>query len=150
MPDDVAQAVRKVSRWVAVESYDLAARIMREADALSYARPFFTESQSTEGESTTEVLVRYREPADMPANLRAAGVLPEVHGAMLASVVLLLAGVPDLRLRVVWFDPAPYFEWLDTAGHNLSDDSEQLRSKWATLRALPAQAMPPRGDQPPA
>ena len=33
---------------------------------------------------------------------------------------------------------------------NASDDSEQLRSRWATLRALPAQAMPPRGDQPPA
>lgn len=150
VPDDVAQAVRQVARWVAVESYDLAARIMREADVLSYARPFFTESQSTEGESTAEVLVRYREPADMPANLRAAGVLPEVHGAMLASVVLLLAGVPDLRLRVVWFDPAAYFEWLHAAGHKPSDDSEQLRSQWATLRALPAQAMPPRGDQPPA
>lgn len=134
VPDDVAQAVRQVARWVAVESAALAASIEREAAA---------------GVAPV-VLVRYREAAEIPAKLRAAGVLPEVHGAMLARVVLQLSGVQNKPPRVVWFEPANYFEWLDTAGHKPSDDSEQLRSQWAAVRALPAQAMPPRGDQPPA
>ena len=135
VPDDVAQAVRQVARWVAVESAALAASIEREAAA----------------GAAPAVLVRYREAAEMPAKLRAAGVLPEVHGAMLARAACWrLAGLQDRGPRVVWFEPAPYFEWLHAAGHKPGDDSEQLRSQWATLRALSAQAMPPRGDQPPA
>jgi DNA-binding XRE family transcriptional regulator len=135
VPDDVAQAVRQVARYVAVESAALAADIEREAVA----------------GVVPVVLVRYREASEMPAKLRAAGLLPEVHGAMLARAACWrLVGLQDFAPRVVWFEPANYFEWLDTAGHKPSDDSEQLRSRWATLRALPAQAMPPRGDQPPA
>ena len=139
VPDDVAQAVRQVARWVSVESFAVRSSLISSEWRRRSAAGF-----------SSVALVRYREAAEMPERLRAAGAIPEVHGAMLARVVMQLSSVGTQPPRVVWFDPASYFEWLDTAGHKPSDDSEELRSQWATLRALPAQAMPPRGDQPPA
>jgi transcriptional regulator with XRE-family HTH domain len=92
------------------------------------------------------VLIRYRETGHMQADHRAQGLRSDVHGAMVSRLVLdLLAH--GLRVRVVWFDPQSYADWL--AQEVDKPDGGGARIDWAK-HAIADQATPHAGDQPPA
>jgi transcriptional regulator with XRE-family HTH domain len=136
VPDDVATMARTLARWVAAEAAEIVAQSL--AERASHGGPV--------------VLLRYREAAHLPGERKNGASMPtEAHGAALARVVLALRQQnPDEPPRVVWFDPAPYFAWLEAAGFAPGHgDTAAQRSRWARLQALPSQAIPPRGDQPP-
>lgn len=136
VPHDVATTARTLARWVAAE----AAELLASAKA------------TTAGHGGPVVLIRYRDATHLAAERKNGASVPtEAHGAALARVVLaLLQQNPDEPPRVVWFEPAPYFAWLEAAGFAPGQgDSAAHRQRWARVHALPSQAIPPRGDQPP-
>ena len=92
------------------------------------------------------VLIRYHEAADMTQADRLAGLLPEVHGAIVTRVVLDLMG-EGFTPRVVWFDPAAYTAWATLQGQGPDQDTPDTRGAWAA-EAIKA-AIPHPGDQPP-
>jgi hypothetical protein len=78
----------------------------------------------------------------------AQGLRADVHGAMVARLVLDLAANGQ-RARVVWFDPEDFAHWVTHVqrlppGH----DTPDARANWAA-QAIERQAIPHPGDQPP-
>lgn len=134
VPADVAAIVNDAARWVGT-----AARLALQQIATSDHKP------------AEVVLIRYREAEHMHPADRARGLRPDIHGAMLARLVLDLAA-DGIRPRVVWFDPGAYLAWqlqnLPEAGGPLNDTPE-ARAAWASW-TINADAIPHPGDQPPA
>lgn len=92
------------------------------------------------------VMVRHQQTEDMHRAERARGARADCHGAAVAQAVQRLA-LDGVAARVVWFDAASFASWCQA---NSADDTPAARTAWAQAAALPAQAIPPRGDQPPA
>lgn len=96
------------------------------------------------------VLIRYRTAGDLAKYQPDMAGLPlGAHGAVVqrfCSAVRYLAGFERVRMRVIWMGPAAYDAW--RAACNMAD-SEATRSTWAGTQ-VEIQAIPHRGDQPPA
>lgn len=98
-----------------------------------------------QGEAPEDVLmVRYTTNADLRRYQPDMGPLPaNAHAAMLARLRWMVA---PWRVRVVRFDAAGYEAWRKELGR---PDDAATRMEWAAAVALPDQAKPHRGDQPP-
>ena len=128
VPADVAAVAQHWAQWV------------RKASTRLHAQAMHTPAQNV-------VFMRYRETAHMPAwCCTADNRHAEAHGAAVAQAVQRLA-LDGVAARVVWFDPAAYGAWIDA--QRLADTPD-MRAHWAAGQALPSQAVPARGDQPPA
>ena len=96
------------------------------------------------------VLIRYRTVMDLNKyhpDMR--GMPLGAHGAIVQRFIHSarhLSGFESMRVRVVWMDASAYEAW--RAACHLAD-SEATRSTWAGEQ-LAIQAIPHRGDQPPA
>ena len=132
VPADVAAIVRQAADWVRKAA----------ADA------FFMELGRPEAPEDV-VLIRYRETDHLHAQDRAQGLRADVHGAMVARLVLDLQH-NGLRPRVVWFDPESFAHWVQVVqGLPPGHDTPAARAAWAA-QAIAAQAIPHPADQPPA
>jgi transcriptional regulator with XRE-family HTH domain len=146
VPDDVDNIVSKWARWV----------LMRSAAELVRTRKIthMTTTEELHPDGAEVALIRYRETAHMPEGERAQGRRADVHGAMVARLVLDLMA-DGYRPRVVWFDPEAYTEWLyrgmrPESRHRVTvDDTPDARDAWAAW-AIGTQAIPHPADQPPA
>ena len=135
VPADVAAEVQHRAEWVRVRARRMhtdAREWLRQFEPATPAGPF--------------VLVRYQQTADMLPSDRTRGARADCHGAAVAQVMQRLA-LDGVAARVVWFDVASFASWCQ-ADH--ADDTPAARQAWAECAALPAQAVPARGDQPPA
>lgn len=153
VPADVADVVRHLAGWVA----EAAHRLRMQARQIYHGQPGFGATQwgadgqplaMQTGQATQPaqvVLMRYRETADMMASTAPNGTMADTHGAAVAQAMQGLA-LDDIPARVVWFDPATYGAWIDA--QRLADTPD-MRAHWAQGQGLAAQAIPPRGDQPP-
>ena len=128
VPADVAAIVTRLSGWV-----------------LHTAREGLRQVQQAPEKPAEVVLLRYREAAHLRPLDVAQGLRADLHGAMVARLVLDLA-TDGHRARVVWFDPVAYGEWL--SAHAYTPDNEGSRAAWAA-QAIEAQAIPHAADQPP-
>jgi len=133
VPADVAAEVQHRSEWVRVRARHM------HTDAREWL------SQFDDTPAGPLVFVRYQHTADMPPADRHKGAA-DCHGAAVAQVMQRLA-LDGVAARVVWFDVASFASWCQ-ADH--ADDTPAARQAWAECAALPAQAVPARGDQPPA
>jgi DNA-binding XRE family transcriptional regulator len=131
VPADVATIVTRLSGWV-----------------LHAAREGLRQVQQAPENPADVVLLRYRETAHMRPQDVAQGLRADLHGAMVARLVLDLASEGH-RARVVWFDPEDYSAWSVDLGTHLTPDTYADRAAWAA-QAVEAQARPHAGDQPPA
>lgn len=149
VPADVADIVRQAAAWVAQASREgLRAALLQAhggpmaagvAGAMAGIFP-------PPDDAPEVVLVRYRDTAHMHAQDRAQGLRSDVHGAMVARLVLDLQA-HGMRPRVVWFDPDAYSRWLTQEVDK--PDGAGARAAWAA-QAIEAQAWPHAADQPPA
>lgn len=156
VPADVAAIVHQAAAWVLQASREGLRAAMLQAHggpmaagvAGALAGIFPARDDAPE-----VVLIRYRETDHMHAQDRAHGLRADVHGAMVARLVLDLQS-NGLRPRVVWFDPESFSAWSNSAerahvvGEN-SGDTPRSRAAWAA-HAIAAQAIPHPADQPPA
>lgn len=131
VPADVAAIVTRLAGWV-----------------LHAARQGLQAALENAPRGPEVVLIRYRETDHMHAQDRAHGLRADVHGAMVARLVLDLAA-HGLRARVVWFDAEAYSAWAVDMGIHLTPDTPADRAAWAA-QAIDAQAIPHPADQPPA
>ena len=92
------------------------------------------------------VMLRYSETRHMQRADLESGAIADTHGAAVVRAVQNLRTLDDIPARVVWFDTASFASWCQ-AHH--ADDTPAARQAWAEREALPAQAVPARGDQPP-
>lgn len=129
VPADVAAIVTRLAGWV-----------------LHAARQGLQATMENAPRGPEVVLLRYRDTADMHAKDRAQGLRADVHGAMVARLMLDLQA-HGLHARVVWFDPEAYGRWLTQEVDK--PDGAGARAAWAA-HAIEAQARPHAGDQPPA
>ena len=135
VPADVAAVAHNLAQWVRQATHSMhngAREWLRQFEPATPAGPF--------------VLVRYQQTADMLPSDRTRGARADCHGAAVAQVMQRLA-LDGVAARVVWFDVASFASWCQ-ADH--ADDTPAARQAWAECAALPAQAVPARGDQPPA
>lgn len=149
VPADVALVAQAAAQWVRVTAEKMKLEIDIWTGKL---KPMQINRITARGQRTITtkprppvVLLRYRDTAHMHPGQRAQGQRADVHGAMVARVAQDLAA-EGVRARVVWFDPDAYAAWVDA--QRLADTPE-LHAHWAQGQALAAQAIPPRGDQPP-
>jgi transcriptional regulator with XRE-family HTH domain len=143
VPGDVAAVVRSIDQ----NATDMARHALGELLAM--------QAQAAPGQVVDLVLLRYRSAADLHRCHPSLKGLPEgAQGCIVARIRQALAmaapgstTAPDVavRVRVVWFNPDEFEAWRHA--HRLIND-EGARSAWAA-QALPAQALPHRGDQPP-
>jgi len=146
VPDDVADIVSRFTRWVLMEA---AAGILRIHHDIHMNT---IEAHHPDGAEV--VLIRYRDGYGLPAEWRAQGMRVDVHGAIVARMVLDLMGY-GYRPRVVWFDPEAFHYWLQhearpaTRDRTTIEDSPTMRQEWAA-QAIGRQAIPHPADQPPA
>ena len=147
VPADVAAVVHNLAQWVRLAAFDLSRRILDSID------PARIDDPKAPGEywlffdlESPVVLLRYQHTADMLPSDRTRGARADCHGAAVAQVMQRLA-LDGVAARVVWFDVASFASWCQ-ADH--ADDTPAARQAWAECAALPAQAVPARGDQPPA
>lgn len=132
VPADVAAIVTRLAGWV-----------------LHTAREGLRQVQQAPHKPAEVVLVRYRETDHMHPQDVAGGARADVHGAMVARLVLDLA-TEGHRARVVWFDPEDFARWVvDVQGLPPGHDNPAARAAWAA-QAIEAQARPHPADQPPA
>jgi transcriptional regulator with XRE-family HTH domain len=156
VPADVAAIVRQAVAWVLQASREglraaelqICGPLKRTGDGLVALPP--------QHDAPDVVLIRYRESGhmhDSDALTKSPGARADVHGAMVARLVLDLQA-NGLRPRVVWFDPEAFNTWRNSGarahvvGEN-SGDTPATRAAWAA-QAIEAQARPHAGDQPPA
>ena len=150
VPGDVAAVVREIDQ----NATDVARHAVGKLLAMQAAP-----ARVLVGQAVKMVLIRYRSAADMARYNPSIAGLPEgAQGCIVARIRQALAmaapggagapGAPSAApvVRVVWFNPDDFEAW--RAAHKRPDDAP-ARADWAT-QALPAQALPHRGDQPPA
>jgi DNA-binding transcriptional regulator YiaG len=146
VPADVGALAQATARWVretAAEGVKQAvAALKTQAPHLKYMPPL---EYPMLGLSHEVVLIRYRETEHLAETDRAQGLRADVHGAMVARLVLDLLG-EGFTPRVVWFDPEAFTEWRQAITPTLPD-SHALRGAWAA-EAI-STAIPHPGDQPP-
>lgn len=150
VPADVADVAHTLARWVRMAADRM------HTDTRHWLRQFepVQVHHISEPEPRTLtakpayplVLVRYQHTADMPPAEQEKGARADCHGAAVTQVVQRLA-LDGLASRVVWFDPASFASWRQDSQ---ADDTPAARQAWAEHEAMPTQAIPPRGDQPPA
>lgn len=152
VPADVAAMVRQVAAWVLQASREGLRAAMLQAHggpmaagvAGALAGIFPARDDAPE-----VVLIRYRETDHMHTQDRAQGLRADVHGAMVARLVLDLQA-HGMRPRVVWFDPESFAHWVQVVqGLPPGHDTPAARAAWAA-QAIAAQAIPHPADQPPA
>jgi len=132
VPADVAGIVTRLAGWV-----------------LHTAREGLRQVLESPHEPADVVLLRYRETAHMHPQDVASGARADVHGAMVARLVLDLTAEGH-RARVVWFEPEAFSSWVaDVQGLPPGHDTPAARAVWAA-QAIEAQARPHAADQPPA
>lgn len=154
VPADVAAVVHNLAQWVNMNARNMHAIARRQAlGTPSATRTTYDE----DGEPASieiapaeparpVVLLRYKHTADMMPGDQEQGAQADCHGAAVGQVVQRLA-LDGVAARVVWFDPASFASWCQKTQ---ADDTPAARQAWAEREALPAQAVPARGDQPPA
>lgn len=152
VPADVAAIVRQAAAWVLQASREgLRAALLQAhggpmaagvAGAMAGIFP-------PPDDAPEVVLIRYRETDHMHTQDRAQGLRADVHGAMVARLVLDLQA-HGMRPRVVWFDPESFAHWVQVVqGLPPGHDTPAARAAWAG-HAIDAQAIPHPADQPPA
>lgn len=154
VPADVAQVASNAAQWVSTAAQRLrlqSKRKHRGHPGTEEATEWHLDGSSRKIEATPPtpgapvVLLRYRETGHIHRTEAATGATAETHGAAVVQALQGLA-LDQVPARVVWFDPAAYGAWVDA--QRLADTPD-TRQAWAEREALPAQAIPPRGDQPP-
>jgi transcriptional regulator with XRE-family HTH domain len=152
VPADVAAMVRAAADWVRMTARQALRDVLQQihggptaaAIASAWAGIFDAASDAPQ-----VVLIRYRETAHMHTQDRAQGLLADVHGAMVARLVLDLID-NGARPRVVWFDPESFARWVvDVQGLPPGHDTPAARTAWSA-QVIEAQARPHPADQPPA
>lgn len=133
VPADVAAIVQASAIWVMQAAREGLRAALREWE---------------DGEPAEVVLIRYRETDHMHTQDRAQGLRADVHGAMVARLVLdLMAN--GLHPRVAWFDREDFAHWVTyVQGLPIGHDTPAARAAWAA-QAIERQAIPHPGDQPP-
>lgn len=149
VPADVAAIVQAAAAWVLQAS-----REGLRAAELQACGPLQSQGRARvalppQDDAPALALIRYRDTAHMHAQDRAQGLRADVHGAMVARLVLDLQA-HGMRPRVVWFDPEAFAHWVaDVQGLPAGHDTPAARAAWAA-QAIEAQARPHAADQPPA
>lgn len=155
VPADVAAIVQAAASWVMQTAREGLRAAMLQAHGGPMAASMAEAMASAFGpkdDGPEVVLIRYRETDHLRTQDQAHGLRADVHGAMVARLVLDLQA-NGLRPRVVWFDPEDFSSWSKSAershvvGEN-SGDTHQARAAWAA-QAIERQAIPHPGDQPP-
>lgn len=137
VPADVAELVRKIDVLASLAANE-AMQSVRMAIEQAGCMP------------DDVVMVRYRDAQDL-AHYRPdmAGMPPALHGSIVNRLRLALPWLPGferLPVRVVWMQPQAYEAWRSACQ---LPDTEATRSQWAAQQ-IDTQALPHRGDQPPA
>lgn len=153
VPADVASVALRLADWVANAAHRLRMQARKTYHGqISQAATTWSDDgeplhmQLMPGTAPARVvLVRYRETSHMHASTAPNGTTADTHGAAVTQAMqgLALDGIPA---RVVWFDPDAFYTW--RSAHQ-AEDTPASRALWAQASALPAQAIPPRGEQPP-
>lgn len=150
VPADVAAVAHNLAQWTrqAAQAMHTSAREwLRQFEPLQVHHLAEPEPRTlTATQPGPMVLLRYQQTEHMHHTDRARGARADCHGAAVGQVVQRLA-LDGLAARVVWFDPASFASWCQDSQ---ADDTPAARQAWAECEALPAQAVPARGDQPPA
>lgn len=133
-PADVAAIVRQASTWV----HQAAREGLRAAMLQTHGGPMAASMASAmngilpaRDDAPEVVLIRYRETDHIHPRDRAQGLRADIHGAMVARLMLDLQA-NGLRPRVIWFDPAAYTQWAtQTQGLPPGHDTPDARATWA-------------------
>lgn len=150
VPADVAAIVRQAAAWVVQASREglHAAILQAKGGPMSAMMAYVMGGVLPPSDAPPDlVLIRYRESDHLHPQDRAQGLRADVHGAMVARLVLDLQA-HGMRPRVVWFDPEDFAHWCDANRTNLPAGQQAARAAWAA-QAIEAQAIPHPADQPP-
>lgn len=154
VPADVAQVVANAAQQIAnatAQKVDEMRFFFHMADLCGkedQARKTKRKKYPAEGNGYL-VLMRYKETAQMHPVEKDIGLTADMHGAMVTHLMQTLLAEGRFA-RVVWFDPDKFAIWakFNDMVQNLGD-TIVTRRRWAESQAIPTQAKPHPGDQPP-